>query len=397
MYDTTIIKHWLENSYSMSLFKLGLIVNPVAGIGGRVGLKGSDGTIIREKAFELGAKALAGSRAQQTLACLTTSKDQFELMTVAGLMGEDSARDAGIDCHVVMQPAEQQTESTDTKKAVEAMLDANVDLLLFAGGDGTARDVYKALLELDAVERLSVVGIPSGCKIHSAVYAVSPVHAGELVADIIGGRAVRLAESDVMDIDEEAFRQGRVKAKRFGGMWVPQDNDHMQALKEGGIEHESLQLQDMATSVIEQMQDDVLYFIGSGSTPAAIMDELRLENTLLGVDLIMNQELVANDLTEQQILNFLEQYPDQEARLVITVIGGQGIVFGRGNQQLSPEVIRGIGIENILYLATAEKIRRLNGQALRVDSGDETLNSELSGMVRIMTGYDEYMLYKISA
>lgn len=380
----------------MSLFKLGLIVNPVAGIGGRVGLKGSDGSVIREKAFELGATALAGERSAQALVCLSELKDQFELFTVAGVMGENVANEIDFNCQLVMQPTELQTESVDTQQAVEKMLQANVDLLLFAGGDGTARDIYKALFELDALEKLSVVGIPAGCKIHSAVYAVSPVHAGQLVAEIIQGKAARLAESDVMDIDENAFRQGMVKAKRYGGMWVPQDNDHMQPLKEGGVEHESLQLQDMAISVIEQMQDDVMYFIGSGSTPAALMEELGLDNTLLGIDLVMNQELVASDLTEQQILAFLQQYSDYEARLIITVIGGQGIVFGRGNQQLSPAVIRGIGIGNILYMATAEKIRRLNGQALRVDSGDETLNSELSGMVRILTGYDEYMLYKIS-
>ena len=380
----------------MSLFKLGLIVNPVAGIGGRVGLKGSDGKAIREKAFELGATALAGSRTEQALACLSIVKGQFELFTVAGSMGEASAIKAGLQYTVVMQPEEQQTESSDTQNAVEMMLKENIDLLLFAGGDGTARDVYTALSELNALERISVVGIPSGCKIHSAVYAVSPVHAGELVAAIIQGKAARLAESDVMDIDEDAFRQGVVKARRYGGLWVPQDSEHMQALKEGGIEHESLQLQDIASSMIEQMQDDVLYFIGSGSTPAAIMEELGLENTLLGIDLVINQQLVASDLTEQQILNYLDQYNDQQAWLVITVIGGQGIVFGRGNQQLSPEVIRRIGPDHIMYLATAEKIRRLNGQPLRVDSGDETLNSELSGMVRIMTGYDQYMLYKIS-
>ncbi|MCK5334553.1 MAG: ATP-NAD kinase family protein [Gammaproteobacteria bacterium] len=380
----------------MSLFKLGLIVNPVAGIGGRVGLKGSDGKAIREKAFELGATALAGSRTEQALACLSIVKGQFELFTVAGSMGEASAIKAGLQYTVVMQPEEQQTESSDTQKAVEMMLKENIDLLLFAGGDGTARDVYTALSELKALERISVVGIPSGCKIHSAVYAVSPVHAGELVAAIIQGKAARLAESDVMDIDEDAFRQGVVKARRYGGLWVPQDSEHMQALKEGGIEHESLQLQDIASSMIEQMQDDVLYFIGSGSTPAAIMEELGLENTLLGIDLVINQQLVASDLTEQQILSYLDQYNDQQAWLVITVIGGQGIVFGRGNQQLSPDVIRRIGPDHIMYLATAEKIRRLNGQPLRVDSGDETLNSELSGMVRIMTGYDQYMLYKIS-
>ena len=380
----------------MSLFKLGLIVNPAAGVGGRVGLKGSDGKAIREKAFELGAKALAGSRTEQALAYLAPIKEQFELYTVAADMGENAAKASALNCHVVMQAEAAQTESYDTQNAVEKMLQADVDLLLFAGGDGTARDVYKALADLNAIERLSVVGIPSGCKIHSAVYAVSPVHAGQLVADIIQGKAARLAESDVMDIDEEAFRQGVVKARRYGGLWVPQDHDHMQALKEGGVIHESIQLQDIANSAIEQMEDGALYFVGSGTTPAAIMDELGLENTLLGVDLVIDQQLVESDLTEQGILDCLNKYADQPAYLLITVIGGQGMVLGRGNQQLSPDVIRKIGLDHIIYIATAEKIRRLNGEPLRVDSGDETLNSALSGMVRIMTGYDEYMLYKLS-
>jgi len=381
----------------MSLFKLGLIVNPVAGVGGRVGLKGSDGKQIREKAFELGAEALAGTRTVQALDCLSSCTDQFELFTVSGSMGEEAALTSGIKPQLVMQAEQIQTEASDTKKAVEAMLQAGVDLLLFAGGDGTARDVYSALSARDAVEQLSVVGIPSGCKIHSAVYAVSPTHAGELVKSIIEGKAARLAESDVMDIDEVAFRQGVVKARRYGGLWVPQDNEHMQALKEGGVEHEAIQLQDMASSVIDQMQDDALYFIGSGTTPAAIMEELALENTLLGVDLVINQQLIASDLSEQQIIQYLDDNSEQKAYIVITVIGGQGIILGRGNQQFSPEVIRRIGTDHILYLATAEKIRRLEGKPLRVDSGDETLNSALSGMVRVLTGYDEYMLYKVSA
>ena len=381
----------------MSLFKLGLIVNPAAGIGGRVGLKGSDGKDIREQAFELGAKALAGERATQALSCLSLLKDQFELLTVEGLMGETAANDAGIPCRVIMANEKRQTESIDTQKAVELMTQAGVDLLLFAGGDGTARDVFNQLSTLNALESVAVLGIPAGCKIHSAVYGVSPKHTGELVASIIQGKAVNFNEADVMDIDENAFRQGIVKARRYGGLWVPQDRDHMQSLKEGGVEHESLTLQDMALSIIEQMQDDVLYFIGSGTTPAAIMEELGLENTLLGVDLVINQQLIASDLAEQQILKYLDQYHDKPARIVVTVIGGQGIVFGRGNQQLSAEVIRRVGAENILYLATAEKIRRLNGQPLRVDSGDETLNSELAGMIKIITGYDEHLLYRITS
>ena len=380
----------------MSLFKLGLIVNPMAGIGGRVGLKGSDGSTVRQQALERGAEPLANRRAAQALAKLSQLSKDIEVITVAAGMGEQAAREAGLNCRVVMRAASDQSEAEDTQNAVKKMLDARVDLLLFAGGDGTARDVYTVLQTLNAVDQLTVIGIPAGCKIHSAVYAVSPAHAGELAASIITGNAARLNEADVMDIDEAAFRNGIVKARRFGGLWVPLNGEHMQSLKEGSVEHEELTLQDMALTVTEQMRDDALYFIGSGTTPAAVMQELGLDNTLLGIDLVINQQLVANDLSEKQMLEYLQQYSSQPAYLVITVIGGQGIVLGRGNQQLSPEVIRKIGTDHILLMATAEKIRRLAGQPLRVDSGDETLNSELSGMVKIITGYDDYLLYRIS-
>jgi len=380
----------------MSLFKLGLIVNPMAGVGGRVGLKGSDGLAVREQALERGAVPLANQRARLALEKITEIAPSCEVFTIADQMGEQATIESGLKCHVIMQPDHKQTEAVDTKNAVKQMLEQGVDLLIFAGGDGTARDIYSALDELNAVDVLTVIGIPAGCKIHSAVYAVSPAHAGELAALIINGKAARLDEADVMDIDEEAFRQGIVKARRYGGLWVPMDQQHMQPLKDGGIEHEELTLQDMALTVIEQMDDNALYFIGSGTTPAALMQELGLENTLLGIDLVINQQLVASDLTEQQILDYIQQHKNQPAYLVITVIGGQGIVFGRGNQQLSPAVIRAIGLDHIFYLATAEKIRGLQGQPLRVDSGDETLNSELSGMIKIITGYDDYLLYRIS-
>lgn len=380
----------------MSLFKLGLIVNPMAGIGGRVGLKGSDGEQVRRQALQRGAVPLANNRAAQALVKLTDLKDRFVVYTVAGDMGEEICRQAGLKTIVISQPETKHTEASDTQAAVRQMLANNIDLLLFAGGDGTARDVYSALSAEKATEKFTVVGIPAGCKIHSAVYAVTPAHAGELVASIISGKAARLDEADVMDIDEEAFCKGVVKARRFGGLWVPLNSEHMQSLKEGGVEYEELRLQDMALTVIEQMQDDALYFIGSGTTPAAIMQELGQDNTLLGVDLLIDRQCLASDLTERQILDYLDRYPDRPAYLVITVIGGQGIVLGRGNQQLSPDVIRRIGADHILLLATAEKIRRLQAQPLRVDSGDETLNSELSGTVKLITGYQEYLLYHIT-
>ena len=379
----------------MSLYKLGLIVNPMAGIGGRVGLKGSDGAEIRNQALERGAEPLANERTAQMLAELKPLANQIQVYTVAGTMGETVSREAGFSVTVIDQPAQAETEASDTRHAVKAMLDAGVDILVFAGGDGTARDVCAALEAEDAVHRIAVVGVPAGCKIHSPVYAISPKHAGELLSGLIEGKAALLAETDVMDIDEAAFRQGVVKARRFGELWVPQDRSHMQALKEGGIEQEAIVLQDIAQSIVDEMEPDVLYFIGSGSTPAAIMELLDLDNTLLGVDLVMNNGLLASDLTEKEILDWLDR-EQKPAKIIITVIGGQGVVLGRGNQQLSPEVVRRVGIHNIQLIATAEKIRRLQGQPLRVDSGDEKLNEQLSGSVKVLTGYNDYLLYRIA-
>lgn len=376
----------------MSLFKLGLIVNPFAGIGGRVALKGSDGEAIRQQALAMGARPEAVERAAAALACLKAEQSQIQILTVARDMGEHSANKAGLSSEVIMQPASEPCHAEDTRHAVQTLLHAGIDILLFAGGDGTARDVYTALESVNATDQLTVIGIPAGCKIHSGVYAVSPQHAGELLLELLQGKAAQLVEADVMDIDEEAFRQGQVKARRYGSLWIPQHRIHMQNLKEGGRQQEEQVLLDIADEVIEQMQSDTLYFIGSGSTPAAIMERLGLENTLLGVDVILNQELIARDVTEQQILDLLDAH---DGKIVVTVIGGQGHVFGRGNQQFSPAVLNKIGTENIMIIATPVKINNLNGAPLRVDTGDAELDKKLSGMVRIICGYNDVLLYQI--
>ena len=196
-----------------------------------------------------------------------------------------------------------------------------------------------------------------------------------------------------MDIDEDEFRLDRVKAKLHGYLNVPAENQFMQNMKEGGISHEEITLQDIAAFIIETMDDDVLYLIGSGTTPKAILDELQLPATLLGLDAVKDHQLVMADVNELQILELLEKH--EKVCLIITIIGGQGHVFGRGNQQISPEVIRRIGVENIVIISTPEKIHSLNGQPMRVDTGDEKLNKSLYGMVPVITGYDEKMLYRI--
>ena len=376
------------------MFRLGLIINPVAGIGGRVGLKGSDGEDIQRLARERGAVPLAQQRMKQALELIVPYKNQLHIYTAANDMGENLAKEMGFDTTVVNTTPASETSSRDTEITVHQCVEQGIDLLLFAGGDGTARNVYQALQSVSNDSVPPVIGVPAGCKIHSSVYAVTPSHAGELLSLVIKGRALTLSEASVMDIDEEEFRNNVVKAQLYGYLKVPAENQFMQNMKEGGVTHKEITLQDIAVFMVESMADDCLYLIGSGTTPKAIMDELDLQSTLLGVDAVYNQQLIANDLTEQQILHLLDEYSN--VCLIITLIGGQGHVFGRGNQQISPQVIKRLSMKNITFISTAEKIHSLDGRPLRVDTGDEELNKSLYGMIEVVTGYDEKTLCRIA-
>ncbi|MCW8935688.1 MAG: ATP-NAD kinase family protein [Gammaproteobacteria bacterium] len=373
------------------MFRLGLIINPVAGIGGRVALKGSDGEDIQRLAMQRGAIPLAEQRMQQALQVLLEYKDDIHIYTAANTMGENLCKSLGFEVTVVKPINDTQTSAHDTEKTVQLCIDQGIDLLLFAGGDGTARNIFHALENKPTAP--PVIGVPAGCKIHSSVYAVTPTHAGELLSLIVKGRGLVLTQASVMDIDEDEFRHDRVKAKLYGYLNVPAENQFMQNMKEGGITHKEITLQDIAAFIVETMNDDVLYLIGSGTTPKAILDELQLPYTLLGIDAVINHQLLASDVDEKQIQDLLNQH--KNVRLIITIIGGQGHVFGRGNQQISPEVIRRIGLHNIVIISSSEKIKSLNGLPMRVDTGDEELNKALYGLVPVITGYDEKLLYRI--
>ncbi|CAM3877048.1 ATP-NAD kinase family protein [Rheinheimera salexigens] len=366
-------------------FRLGLIINPLAGLGGSVGLKGSDGQA--EQAIALGAKPQAMHRAQTALAELESLKSQFTVYTVAGDMGEKSCQQLALNYHVVYTPNANVTSATDTEQAAQALVAAKVDLLLFAGGDGTARNICNVV-----AEETTVLGIPAGVKIHSGVYAISPTAAGKLVAKLIAGELVSLDSADVMDIDEQAFRQGVVKARRFGEMRIPAQLRYVQSVKAGGQESDELVLADLAAYITEQMQDDVRYIMGSGSTVAAVMQELGVENTLLGVDVVENGQLIAKDVTAEQLFSLIDGYPSQ---LIITLIGGQGHVFGRGNQQLAPKIIRSLGRSNIQVIASKDKLEQLQGRPLLADTGDAKLDQELAGLINVLTGYNDYVMYRL--
>lgn len=420
----------------MSKFKLGFIINPIAGVGGGVALKGSDNMVAQ--ALALGAVPKANERAKIALEVLLPYKEDFSIYTAQGLMGEEAAKSLGFSVEVVYQSKGTalnkqeshqqshqhssqdsyqdsyqnkeliQTSEEDTKALVHALLEQNVDLILFAGGDGTARDIADTLLDYQAdgqAVNVPVLGIPAGCKIHSGVYAVTPKAAGLVVELMLTKQLVTLSSGDVMDINESLFREGIVKAKRYGEMLTPTELRYVQAVKSGGKELDEFVLQDIAAFVIEQIQEDEdeLFIIGSGSTTAYVMTELGLEHTLLGVDLVKEEELIAKDVTEKALFSSIEAqlHANKSVKLVITLIGGQGHIFGRGNQQLSPRVIKAVisqpgGKDNIIIISTKTKLLALNQKPLICDTGDSELNQALSGFMSVTTGYNDKVLYAVS-
>ncbi|QTH63718.1 ATP-NAD kinase family protein [Psychrosphaera ytuae] len=368
-------------------FRLGIIVNPLAGIGGAVALKGSDGSETAQLALSKGAVPLANERIKVALhECLELLQD-VDVYTVSGGMGSDLCQSLNIDHHVVYDTQGDITTAKDTETAARVLSELDMDLILFAGGDGTARNICASVSE-----GATVLGVPAGCKIHSGVYAITPKAAGRIVKMMISGELLSLHEADVMDIDEVLFRQGIVKAKRFGELKIPAELRYVQNVKMGGKESDELVLQDIAAHVIEEMEEETLYVMGSGSTVEFLMEELGCDNTLLGVDVVLDHQVIASDVTSSELI---ELTSGKKVKLVITLIGGQGHIFGRGNQQLSPDFIKNIGRENIIVVATKTKLKALNGRPLIADTGDAELDKALSGPIEVVTGYHDMVVYPI--
>ncbi len=371
----------------MNSIRIGLIVNPLAGIGGAVGLKGSDGDAIVAQALALGAEKRAAERVAITLEHLQPVQDFIQWFTWGGEMGEQCLRDGGFAPQVLGQPGDAHSTADDTVTAARTLRDAGVDLLLFAGGDGTARDIVRAV-----GTSVPALGIPAGVKIHSGVYAVHAKGAADIILQMIRGELVSVTEGEVRDIDEEAFRQGRVQARHFGELKVPAEGRYLQHVKCGGREVEALVLEEIAAQIADHLEADVLYIVGPGTTTKAIFDYLVLPKTLLGVDLLLNGKVVQADATEQQILEWQQRFPSS---IIVTLIGGQGHVFGRGNHQISPPVIEKAGIGNIHIVATKSKLKELEGRPLLVDTWSEVLNQRLSGFMPVITGFDDVVLYPV--
>jgi len=357
---------------------IGFIVNPVAGMGGAVGLKGTDGKAILTQAIALGAKPVASERAETFLTELSPAEKSLKLIVGAGDMGQIQAEKCGFTCKVVGEN-KKETTSQDTQSIARGIVEAGVDLLVYCGGDGTTRDILKAV-DLN----VPVLGVPTGVKMHSAIFAVNPIAAARVAVRFLWG-GLPLREAEVMDVDEQAFRQGHLSAELYGYLLSPfephliQGNKMTSPMTENEVENQVA----IAIYVIEEMAPQIFYVMAPGTTTRTIADLLDQKKTLLGVDIIANKKIIAKDVNEKQILQAIN---GRTVKIIVTPIGGQGFIFGRGNQQISSKVIRQVGLDNIVVVATKSKLDRL--ESLRVDTGDSELDEQFRAHgIRVVVDY----------
>ncbi|HAE92684.1 MAG TPA: ATP-NAD kinase [Tissierella sp.] len=366
---------------------IGLIINPVSGMGGKVGLKGTDGREILDKAIKLGAVKEAPSKAVKALKKLEPIKEELLILTSSFDMGENQCKLLGFDYEIIHKST-QETNALDTIKAAKLMEKRGVELIIFVGGDGTARNIYEAINN-----RVVVLGIPAGVKIHSPVYGNTPESAGELALLYLKGDNLNVKEEEVIDIDEEAFRNDIVRTQLFGYFKIPYKKELLQNKKAPTPLIEEASQKAIALDIIDNMEEEIYYIIGPGTTTRAIMEALNLPSTLLGVDIVKDKKIIKLDCNEEDILNILA---DKKGRLIITPTGGQGYLLGRGNQQISPKVLKIIGKDNILIISPNSKIVDLRGNPLLIYTGDETTDKKLAGYYRIKVGYKMDIIYKVS-
>jgi predicted polyphosphate/ATP-dependent NAD kinase len=356
--------------------KIGFIINPIAGMGGSVGLKGTDGLV--DEAVELGAQPVATDRARKCMAELTVNA---LILTCSGAMGEEALLSPQ-NYEVVYSFEGNMSTSEDTKEACTRFLVEGIELLVFCGGDGTARDVYSV------VERkIPIIGIPAGVKMHSAVFAISPKGAAQIVEHFVDGKA-EVRDAEVMDTDEDAYRRNELRMKVFGYARTPYEPvlvQHGKSIFQSVSEENAKE--EIARFAIEFMRDGSLYILGAGTTIHKIAELLGLgeEKTLLGVDAVKDGKLVGKDLNEHALLSLLENEKETKVKLLVSPIGAQGFVFGRGNQQLSANFLAKVGIENVIVLATPHKLAET--PFLLVDTGSDDLDEQLSGYMSVVCGY----------
>ncbi len=370
--------------------KLGFIVNPIAGMGGRVGLKGTDDVL--KEAIAKGAEPIAPKRATEFLQKLKENKAEIaiEVLTCPGIMGEKEAKAADFPVHVLPMTIEEETSAEDTKTAVRLLIAATVDLIVFVGGDGTAKDILDAM---QVHSEVPVLGVPSGVKMYSGVFAVNPLDAVDVVLAFAEKQA-EIIEFEIIDADEKAIRSDAFSVKLHGflkGPFVPMRIQGSKQISPETVDEKENQTA-TARFVIEEMQLDATYILGPGTTVKRVAELLGVEKTVLGVD-IYRKGKVTLDVDEKKILKEVEDW--QNTWIILAPIGHQGILLGRGNQQISPEIIKHVGKQRIIVAATKNKLQSIEGGILRVDTGDAEADRLLKGYIKVVTDYREWRLMPV--
>ena len=376
--------------------RVGLLVNPIAGMGGRVGLKGTDGVV--EEAIKRGATPVAPGRALEFLIALESIiisaklRDAIQIVTCPGIMGEDVVQEAGLKHEVIETDIENTTDAEDTKDCVLALYEEDVRLLVFVGGDGTARDIMDAV-KVYELDDLQVLGVPSGVKMYSGIFVVNPADAAEVVKMVYDGTA-QTAEFEIMDADERAIRRDQFMINLYGYLLGPSVPARFQGAKQASPETSDEQeaQEAIAKYVVEEMDPDGLYILGPGTTVKTVADLLNVRKTTLGVD-VYKQGSMYNDVNEERILTLVDDF--SKVWIIVSPIGHQGILFGRGNQQISPGIIERVERDQIMVISTPSKLKGIAGDALRVDTGNPNVDKMLRGYIRVITDYNEMRLIKI--
>ena len=383
-----------EVSITGAIMRVGIVVNPDAGLGGRLGFKGSDGRA--KEAREAGAQDRAGPRMQQCLekftsllqSSLNRSKIIPELYALDGRMGGDWIAQN----YTSLGTTPKSTSAEDTSKLVQQLIESKVDVIVYAGGDGTTRDIVNALGDI----KIPLIGVPGGVKMHSGCFATTPNAAAEVLFSFVIGDLMS-SITEVMDLDEEVYLTGSWKVRMYGEALTPASPRFMQGAKQQ-VERSSEEeiIEGLANHIDELISNNpnLMVVWGSGGTLRLIGQLIGHEMTLLGID-IQYQNKIHTDLNEQELIKILSSH-NGEKLLLLSPMGGQGFLIGRGNLQLSPEVLRIIGIESILGVATPAKLMGLSH--VRIDTGDESLDDEFRTrkFVKMLQGYRTTRVIRVS-
>ena len=371
------------------IFKLGLVINPIAGMGGKTGLKGSDGSNTLKKALSLGAKKESANRAEQALLPLKFMINKFSLITCSAEMGEKSCKKIGLKTDYIIDIDKKITTGIDTINAVKIMAKKQVSLILFSGGDGTACDIFYALQD-----KIPILGIPAGVKMHSSVFGTSPNAVGSLVSRIISNHSdiFPTSTAEIMDLDEDMRRYDQIRTRLIGYATIPSDKFLVQNPKSYVQLNDEESINGISEYLDNKLDKEATYIVGPGRTTQNFLNRIGVSGTLLGVDVLKGRKVIGRDVNSREV-DILTR--DGLLYIISGIIGGQGFLFGRGNQQITAEIIQRVKKENILIIASTKKIYELPRQCILIDTGNQKLDNELAGYVKVQTEKNRAFIIKL--